>query len=86
MPVWEVLHQVIRVFKTEGEIGAAKILESPQTNAEAARQLAYRLYILCERAGWAEDARAYNEIITSWSAIESAVVAAPTARQATLFD
>ena len=35
--------------------------------AEAARQLAYRLYTLCERAGWAEDARAYNELITSWS-------------------
>ena len=41
--------------------------------AEATRQLAYRLYTLCERAGWAEDARAYNEIITSWSAIEAAV-------------
>ena len=33
--------------------------------AEATRQLAYRLYTLCERAGWAEDARAYNEIITA---------------------
>ncbi len=32
--------------------------------AEAARQLAYRLYTLCERAGRAEDARAYNEVVT----------------------
>ena len=37
-----------------------------------ARQLAYRLYTLCERAKWAEDARAYNEIVTGWSAIEAA--------------
>jgi putative DNA methylase len=40
--------------------------------AEAVRQLAYRLYTLCERLGQAEDARAYNELITSWTGIESA--------------
>jgi putative DNA methylase len=39
---------------------------------EAMRQLAYRLYTLCERQGQAEDARAYNELITSWEAIEAA--------------
>ena len=51
------------------------------------RQLAYRLYTLCERAGWAEDARAYNEIVTSWSAIEAAAAAAvPAPVQNTLFD
>ena len=33
------------------------------------RQLAYRLYTLCERKGWAEEARAYNELVTSWPAI-----------------
>jgi putative DNA methylase len=45
--------------------------------AEAVRQLAYRLYTLCERLGQAEDARAYNELITSWTGIESAAAAAP---------
>ena len=40
--------------------------------AEASRQLAYRLYTLCERKGWAEDARAYNEIVSGWSGIERA--------------
>jgi putative DNA methylase len=39
------------------------------------RQLAYRLYTLCERLGQAEDARAYNELITGWSGIESAASA-----------
>jgi putative DNA methylase len=29
------------------------------------RQLAYRFYTLCERKVWAEDARAYNELIGS---------------------
>ena len=40
----------------------------PERSA-AIRQLAYRLYTLCERKGWAEDARAYNELIGSWTAI-----------------
>jgi putative DNA methylase len=40
--------------------------------AEPIRSLAYRLYTLCERKGWAEDARAYNELIASWSAIDTA--------------
>jgi len=85
LPIWEVLHQLIRVFKREGESGAGAVLASVQTKLEATRQLAYRLYTLCERAGWAEDARAYNEIITSWSAIESAAAAVPSPTQATLF-
>lgn len=36
------------------------------------RALAYRLYIFCERKGWAEDARAYNELINAWNGIEVA--------------
>ncbi len=38
----------------------------------------YRMYPLCERLGKAEDARAYNERITSWTGIESAAASAPT--------
>ena len=83
--MWEALHQLIRVFKTDGESGAGVVLAAIQDKGEAIRQLAYRLYTLCERAGWAEDARAYNEIVTSWSAIESAAAATPAPKQATLF-
>jgi putative DNA methylase len=85
LPIWEVLHQLIRVFKSEGESGAGSVLASVQAKAESTRQLAYRLYTLCERAGWAEDARAYNEIITSWSAIESEASRVPQPKQAALF-
>jgi putative DNA methylase len=52
---------------------------------EAVRQLAYRLYTLCERQGRAEDARAYNELITAWSGIEAAGAAVQGVQQ-TLFD
>ena len=85
LPIWEVLHQLIRVFKTDGETGAAAVFAAVQSKAEAARQLAYRLYTLCERKNWAEDARAYNEVVTSWSGIESAAATKPAMKQGELF-
>ena len=86
LPVWEVLHQLVRVFSTIGETGAGSVFAAVQSKAEPARQLAYRLYTLCERAGRAEDARAYNELITSWPGIESAAAKEPAPIQGTLFD
>jgi putative DNA methylase len=88
VPIWEILHQLIRSLRSGGESVAGKLLSQPSvaSRAEAARQLAYRLYTLCERKGWAEDARAYNEVVTSWSGIESASAAEPGFTQRTLFD
>jgi len=71
-PVWEALHQLIRALKQDGESASGALLAALGGKAEAVRQLAYRLYTLCERLGQAEDARAYNELITSWTGIESA--------------
>jgi putative DNA methylase len=85
LPVWEVLHQLVRVFNTKGEAGAGSVFAIVQSKVEAARQLAYRLYTLCERAGRADDARAYNELITSWTGIESVAAKVPASTQRTLF-
>jgi putative DNA methylase len=85
-PVWELLHQLIRTFRSDGEQAAAALLGLVQVRAASARQLAYRLYTLCERSGWAEDARAYNELIASWSAIESAAPQIEVGEQHTLFE
>jgi putative DNA methylase len=76
-PVWEALHQLIRALKQGGESASGALLAALGGKAEAVRQLAYRLYTLCERLGEAEDARAYNELITSWTGIESAAANAP---------
>ncbi len=76
-PVWETLHHLIRALKQDGEGAAGKLLGAVKAKSEATRQLAYRLYTLCERQGWAEDARAYNELITSWTAIETAAGQVP---------
>jgi putative DNA methylase len=74
---WEALHHLIRVFRQDGESGAGKLLSAFKAKTEAIRQLAYRLYTLCERQGHAEDARAYNELVTSWSSIEMVANAVP---------
>jgi len=77
LPVWEALHQLIRVFKKDGESGAGTLLGAIKAKAEAITQLGYRLYTLCERRGWAEDARAYNDLVTSWTAVETVANAVP---------
>jgi putative DNA methylase len=86
LPVWEALHQLIRALRGEGETGAGVILAAVAGQAEAVRQLAYRLYTLCERAGLADDARAYNELVTSWSAVEAAAAGQAGVGQKTMFD
>jgi putative DNA methylase len=85
LPVWEALHHLIRVYTAEGYSGAAQVLKAIGDKAEPTRQLAYRLYTLCERKGWAEDARSYNELVTGWKGIEAALSSAPTAKTETLF-
>lgn len=72
VPVWEALHQLIRALNQDGESAAGALLARMPERSEPIRALAYRLYTLCERKGWAEDARAYNELVTAWTAIEQA--------------
>jgi putative DNA methylase len=72
VPVWEALHQLIRALNQDGETAAGALLARMPARATPIRALAYRLYTLCERKGRAEDARAYNELVTAWSAIEQA--------------
>lgn len=71
-PIWEALHQLIRALNHDGESEAGGLLARMPARAEPIRALAYRLYTLCERKGAAEDARAYNELIASWTGIETA--------------
>ncbi len=72
VPVWEALHQLIRALNQDSESAAGSLLARMPARAESIRALAYRLYTLCERKGWAEEARAYNELIAAWPGIEQA--------------
>jgi putative DNA methylase len=71
-PIWEALHQLIRALNQDGEIAAGALLARMPARTEPIRTLAYRLYTLCERKGWVEEARSYNELVTAWTSIEQA--------------
>ena len=65
--VWEGAHHLIERLNNYGESGAADLLaRMTDRMASEARQLAYRLYHICEQKGWAEDGRYYNMLIVSW--------------------
>lgn len=72
LPVWEAAHQLIRAHQAGGDQAAGELLARIPEMTEQVRQLAYRLYTLCERKGWAEEARTYNELMTAWPEITNA--------------
>ena len=69
LTVWEMVHHLIRVLDAGGESAAADLTAKLGTKAEVARELAYRLYTLCERKKRAQDALAYNSLVQSWPEI-----------------
>lgn len=73
LPVWEALHHLIRTLNHQGETATGALLAAMPSLMESIRVLSYRLYTLCERKGWTEEARSYNELINAWNGIESAM-------------
>ncbi|MFL5625119.1 MAG: DUF1156 domain-containing protein, partial [Ktedonobacteraceae bacterium] len=66
LTVWEVAQRLIQALDKKGEVGAGDILRKANAQGEIARDLAYRLYTVCERKGWAQEALAYNSLVVSW--------------------
>ncbi len=66
LTAWEVVHHLIRVLEARGEGAAAELLGKLGSRAEAARELAYRLYTVCERKKRAQEALSYNGLVQSW--------------------
>jgi putative DNA methylase len=69
LTAWEVVHHLIRALGAGGEAAAADLVAKLGVRAEAARELAYRLYTLCERKKRAAEALAYNGLVQSWPEI-----------------
>jgi putative DNA methylase len=69
LSAWEVVHQLIRVLASGGEGAAATLVAKLGAKAEIARELAYRLYTLCERKKRAAEALTYNGLVQSWPEI-----------------
>ena len=85
--VWEVTQRLIAALQQDGEQGAAAILDHVGGLGEIARDLAYRLYTVCERKKWAEEALAYNSLVVEWTGISGAAerLERTTAKQQTMF-
>jgi len=88
LSAWEIVHQLIRVLASGGESAAADLVAKLGAKAEIARELAYRLYTLCERKKRASDALAYNGLVQSWPEIARLAREGgkPMAEQPNLFD
>jgi len=65
LTVWETVHHLVRRLE-QGEQAAAELLGQLGSRAETARELAYRLYTICERSKRAQEALAYNSLVQSW--------------------
>jgi putative DNA methylase len=82
---WETVHHLIRVLNI-GESTAAELIAKLGAKAEPARELAYRLYTLCERKKRAGEALAYNGLVQAWPDLLRIAEEVPaTPQQAELF-
>jgi len=63
---WEACQHLIYDLDKSGEQAAAALLAKLGSLGETARDLAYRLYTVCERKGWAQDALGYNMLVVAW--------------------
>jgi len=69
LTAWEVVHQLVRALEAGGETAAANLVGKLGSKAESARELAYRLYTICERKKRATQALSYNALVQSWPEI-----------------
>lgn len=87
--VWLLTQQLTHAMATGGIEACAKIVWGIfGSGAEAAKDLAYRLYTIAERKGWTEEGYAYNALVVAWPDIQSraAAMKAETPEQITLFN
>ena len=69
LTVWEAVHYLVHTLESGGESTAATLVHQLGGIAETARELAYRLYTICERKNRADEARSYNGLVQSWPEI-----------------
>jgi putative DNA methylase len=68
LTAWEVMQNLIRALNSS-ESDAARLLTQVGGLGEVSRDLAYRLYSICERKRWSQEAAAYNTLVTAWPEI-----------------
>ena len=87
--IWLLCQQLTQAMATGGVAACAQIVVNMfGSNAERAKDLAYRLYTVAERKGWAQEAYAYNALVIAWPEIQprAAELQAYKPEQITLFE
>lgn len=89
--IWLLTQQLTYAMEKDGVVGAAKIVTDIFTSEpEHAKALAYRLFTIAERKGWAQEAYAYNSLVIAWPDVQSKAAelqaALSSGKQMTLFD
>ncbi|MBN2361666.1 MAG: DUF1156 domain-containing protein [Deltaproteobacteria bacterium] len=70
LTVWECTQYLIGALDEKGEEGAARLVKKLGAGrSDDAKSLAYRLYAICDRKGWSDEAQAYNRLVISWESI-----------------
>lgn len=70
--IWLLTQQLTYAMETGGIEQCAKQAATLYgSNAEHAKDLAYRLYTVAEQKGWTSEAFAYNALVVSWPDIQS---------------
>jgi len=70
--IWLLTQQLTHALEKDGVSGAAKIVANIFTSdPEHAKALAYRLFTVAERKGWAGEAYAYNSLVIAWPDVQS---------------
>ncbi len=66
---WLITQNLIHTLDKKGETGAATVLFESKVVWEIFKDLTYRLYNICDKKAWIQEATAYNSLVVSWSEI-----------------
>ena len=74
--IWLLTQQLTQAMAKGGVEACAQIVASMfGSNAERAKDLAYRLYTIAEQKKWSNEAYAYNALVVAWPDIQSRAAA-----------
>jgi putative DNA methylase len=86
LTVWETTQHLIRALEKKGEVEAASLLNKLGGMAETARDLAYRLYSMCEKKKWSDEALAFNGLVIAWPELTKLAISERTRQPSTQQD
>ena len=72
LTIWEMTHHLIRIYHVEqkGEHATAELLRRFGSVVETAKDLVYRLYDICDKKKFSQDAQGYNSLVSAWPEID----------------